>query len=138
MRKQWELEFLIEYAVLIYLQLVQNVVVELQHRSLKQTTGSKNSKNTEILGQRSIFVGWTGMPSQRRLGRGMGNGGGRLASSDFVETPTVEIDATFGRLMGLADKQKVECFWIIKNNFNSIIGGFSITFRSSIGRCCSY
>lgn len=109
MRKQWELGISIEVAVLMYIQLVQNVVVEILYRSPKQTTTAKNGKNTEILGQRSIFVGWTGMPSQRRLGRGMGNGGGRLASSNFVETATVEIDATFGRLMGLADKQKVGC-----------------------------
>lgn len=47
------------------------------------------------------------MPSQPRLGSLVGSGGGRLAPSEFAEAPIVEIDAAFGRLVGLADKQKV-------------------------------
>ena len=109
-RKQWDSTFLTTTLVLIHLQLVQNVVVELQYRNSKQTTGRfKNGKITESSGQRSIFLGWTGMPSQRKWGSVMGSGGERLASSETSEAPLVEIDATFGRLMGLADSQKVDC-----------------------------
>lgn len=56
------------------------------------------------------------MPSQRKLGSVVGSGGGRFASSEFTEDPLVEIDATFGRLMGLADSQKVDC--LLHSNSN--------------------
>lgn len=46
------------------------------------------------------------MPSQRKWGSVAG--GGRFASSGSIEAPPVEIDATFGRLMGLTDSQKVD------------------------------
>lgn len=52
------------------------------------------------------------MPSQPRLGSVVGSGGGSLAPSEFAEAPVVEIDAAFGRLMGLADTQKVDSSFI--------------------------
>jgi peroxin-1 len=84
--------------------------VEIQYRNLKQaTTGMKNGKSTE--NSASIFLGWTGMPSARRLGPVVVGAGGRLASNDFEEAAVVEIDATFGRVIGLVDKQKVRQFF---------------------------
>ena len=49
------------------------------------------------------------MPSQRKGSAAAESGGGRLSFSEAVEAPAVEIDATFGRLMGLVDRQKVDC-----------------------------
>ncbi|KAI9758783.1 MAG: Peroxisome biosynthesis protein pex1 [Candelina submexicana] len=83
----------------------QNVVVELSYRpspSLSTDVKSANGSNTQ---QKSVFVGWTGMPSKRKLApitTGRGGVGGREQ-----EVATVEIDATFGRLLGLTDTQKV-------------------------------
>ena len=115
------------------------MVVELQYKNSKQlTTGSQNGKITDNSGQRSIFVGWTGMPSQRRLGSGVGSGGGRLASGEFSEATVVEIDATFGRLIGLADKQKVIRLDIETMSPNHITGGHRIASGSSADRYCSY
>lgn len=56
------------------------------------------------------------MPSQRKWNSGVGSSGGRFASNESNETPLVEIDATFGRLMGLADSQKVDC--LLHHNSN--------------------
>jgi peroxin-1 len=63
------------------LQAAQNVVVELQYRSQALASGAVSSAGV----QKSIYVGWTGMPSKS----------------------TVEIDATFAKLVGLSDGQKV-------------------------------
>lgn len=46
----------------------------------------------------------------------MGSGGGRFGSSEPAEVPIVEIDATFGRFMGLVDGQKVEYFLNCNSN----------------------
>lgn len=50
------------------------------------------------------------MPSQPKWGSVKSSGGGRFVSSEPAEVPVVEIDATFARLMGLVDSQKVDCF----------------------------
>ncbi|KAI5286428.1 Peroxisome biosynthesis protein pex1, partial [Ascosphaera aggregata] len=75
----------------------QNVIVEFQYRSATSSS------------QRSAFVGWSGMPSKRRSPgvtsrdpmRGLKSGAREEA------TPIVEIDATFGNMLGLRDTQKL-------------------------------
>src|SRR5436305_144034 len=62
-------------------QAAQNVVVELQYRTQTLASGAVSSAGI----QKSIYVGWTGLPSKS----------------------TVEIDATFAKLVGLSEGQKV-------------------------------
>lgn len=47
------------------------------------------------------------MPSKRRLAPVVGRDGISTGSSREQEVSTVELDTTFGRLLGLADGQKV-------------------------------
>lgn len=56
-------------------------------------------------------MGWTGMPSKRRLApvvtkEGISGSRGNQAARE-QEIPIVEVDTTFGRLLGLADGQKL-------------------------------
>jgi hypothetical protein len=69
---------------------VQNVVVEL---SFKQAAGSDGKPGK----QQSVFLGWTGMRSQTR----------RSGPRQEQEVAAVEVDGTFGRLLGLRDGMKV-------------------------------
>ncbi|KAK6613784.1 peroxisome biosynthesis protein [Botrytis cinerea] len=76
--------------------LAQNVIVELNYRlpppqSPNQTNGAPT--------QRSIFVGWTGMQSKRKLAP--------IGSGREQEVQVVEIDATFARTLGISDGQKI-------------------------------
>ena len=57
------------------------------------------------------------MPSQRKWSAAAESVAGRLNSSEAVEAPAVEIDATFGRLMGLVDRQKVYCLLRGSSNY---------------------
>jgi peroxin-1 len=70
--------------------LAQNVVVEL---SFKQAAGSDGKPGK----QQSVFLGWTGMRSQTR----------RSGPRQEQEVAGVEVDGTFGRLLGLRDGMKV-------------------------------
>ncbi|KAK3621594.1 Peroxisome biosynthesis protein pex1 [Elasticomyces elasticus] len=86
----------------------QNVVVELSYRQPVPPSDPKQKPTTK-----SLFLGWTGMQSQTRLtpvvskdgisGSSRNNGGGRHEQ----EVPVVEVDATFGRLLGLNEGMKV-------------------------------
>lgn len=69
---------------------VQNVVVELSFKSASGNDG-KSGK------QQSVFLGWTGMRAQTR----------RSGPRQDQEVAGVEVDATFGRLLGLKDGMKV-------------------------------
>ncbi|PGH11474.1 hypothetical protein AJ79_04849 [Helicocarpus griseus UAMH5409] len=84
----------------------QNAVVELQYRS---TSGASNSQPNGGQSQKCSYVGWTGMPSKRRLAPVVSKDGisGTRGSSREQEIPTVEIDSTFGRVLGLSDGQRV-------------------------------
>jgi len=75
---------------------VQNVVVEL---SFRQAAGSDGKPGK----QQSVFLGWTGMRSQTRRAAVSGPTG-RLEQS---EVQGVEVDGTFGRLVGLREGMKV-------------------------------
>ncbi|GAW14300.1 hypothetical protein ANO14919_037010 [Xylariales sp. No.14919] len=82
---------------------VQNVVVELNYRVAPTSDGSGQPNSSP--NQRSIYVGWTGMPSKRKLvpivdRDGISNGKDREVSS-------VEIDATLAATLGLSEGQKV-------------------------------
>ncbi|PWY73700.1 AAA-domain-containing protein [Aspergillus heteromorphus CBS 117.55] len=79
----------------------QNVIVELQYRS---TTGKANGSPA----QRSCYLGWTGMPSKRKLAPVVGRDGISSGSSAREQDiSTVELDTTFGRVLGLAEGQRV-------------------------------
>ncbi|KZF26815.1 peroxisome biosynthesis protein PAS1 [Xylona heveae TC161] len=85
----------------------QNVIVEL---SFRQQTGRTGAAETSSQ-QRSVYVGWTGMPSKRKAAPVItrdGLAGGRHSGSvRDQDIALVEIDATLGRLLGLEDGQKV-------------------------------
>lgn len=81
---------------------VQNVVVEL---SFRRAEGSSSDSKTKGPGeQQSIFLGWTGMRSQTRTGSIIRRDG---SGRQEAETPAVEMDATYARLLGLAEGTKV-------------------------------
>ncbi|KAJ5143861.1 uncharacterized protein N7515_002648 [Penicillium bovifimosum] len=81
----------------------QNVIIELQYKSV---SGKANGAPP----QQSCFLGWTGMPSKRRLAPVVGRDGINSGYSREQEISTVELDTTFGRLLGLAEGQKVGLF----------------------------
>ncbi|KAI5306972.1 Peroxisome biosynthesis protein pex1 [Ascosphaera pollenicola] len=82
----------------------QNVIVEFQYRATTSSRGEGSSSS-----QRSAFAGWSGMPSKRRAPGVTSRDPmrGIKASSKEEETPIVEIDATFGNILGLSDSQKI-------------------------------
>lgn len=86
--------------------LAQNVIVELNYR-LPPPQGPNQTNGAPI--QRSIFVGWTGMQSKRKLAPIVGRDGisGGRGSGREQEVQVVEIDATFARTLGISDGQKV-------------------------------
>lgn len=86
---------------LLQVQIVQNVVVELQYRDV--SPGVPSSKRPGGPFQRSVYTGWTGMASMTKSVP-IAERTGRKAKE---EVGMVEIDATFGRMLGLADGQKV-------------------------------
>ena len=53
--------------------------------------------------QRSVYAGWTGMASSRKSTSILERGGRRPQD----EIGIIEIDETFGQLLGLVDGQKV-------------------------------
>lgn len=86
--------------------LAQNVVVELQWRqptpsSQEQQRGKPASSTV------NAFLGWTGYQSAARMGSLVGREGVRGGSEK--EGPTVEMDATFARRLGLSEGMKVGC-----------------------------
>ncbi|KAF1943470.1 AAA-domain-containing protein [Clathrospora elynae] len=83
----------------------QNVVVELSYR---QTPPPDASDGRNAAPEKSVFVGWTGMQSKRRIAPVVGRDGLRgSTSTSQQELPPVEVDATFARLIGLQEGQKV-------------------------------
>ncbi|KAK5133080.1 hypothetical protein LTR08_008190 [Meristemomyces frigidus] len=87
----------------------QNVVVELSYR--QPSAPSLDPKHKPTSTAKSIYLGWTGMQSQAKLapmigrdGITGGRGGGGRQEQDIS---VVEVDATFGRLLGLSEGMKV-------------------------------
>ncbi|GAB1211887.1 hypothetical protein ATERTT37_001011 [Aspergillus terreus] len=82
----------------------QNVIVELQY---SPTAGRANGNSA----QRSCYLGWTGMPSKRKLAPVVGRDGISSGSSAREQdVSTVELDTTFGRVLGLSEGQSVGIF----------------------------
>ncbi|RDW68563.1 putative peroxisome biosynthesis protein PAS1 [Coleophoma crateriformis] len=89
--------------------LAQNVIVELNYRV--PSLPSADTSQAKVPTSRSIFVGWTGVQSKRKLAPivsrdGISGTRGNAAGRE-QEIPLVEIDATFARTLGLSDGQKV-------------------------------
>ncbi|KAF2134196.1 AAA-domain-containing protein, partial [Dothidotthia symphoricarpi CBS 119687] len=83
----------------------QNVVVELSYRQ-PPPPGASDSRTASP--QKSVYVGWTGMQSKRRIAPVVGRDGiSRGSSTSQQDVPAVEVDATFARLIGLGEGQKV-------------------------------
>lgn len=86
-------------------QVAQNVVVELTYRQ-PAPPGASDARSAAP--PKSVFVGWTGMQSKRRIAPVVTRDG--LRASPAVgqqDLPAVEVDATFARLIGLQEGQKV-------------------------------
>jgi peroxin-1 len=78
-----------------------------------------DTKNAPSI-QKSVFAGWTGMQSKRKLAPVVGRDGlsgsrGGAVNRD-QDIPVVEVDATFARLLGLAEGQKVDTNRRIRSN----------------------
>ncbi|KAI9700590.1 MAG: Peroxisome biosynthesis protein pex1 [Bogoriella megaspora] len=86
---------------------VQNVIVELILR--QSPTSSSRTTNNSSNQQRSIFLGWTGMQTKSKIASVVGRDGlaGRGGSSREHDVNVVEVDAAFGRLLGLSNGQKI-------------------------------
>lgn len=59
---------------------------------------------------RSLYLGWTGMPSQTRLAPLVGRDGiqgGRGGRRQEQETATVELDSALARMLGITEGVKV-------------------------------
>ncbi|KAH7391939.1 peroxisome biosynthesis protein-like protein (PAS1/Peroxin-1) [Pyrenochaeta sp. MPI-SDFR-AT-0127] len=83
----------------------QNVVVELLYR---QSPPSGASDPRTAAPQKSVFVGWTGMQSKRKIAPVVTRDGLRGSqTANQQDLPAVEVDATFARLIGLQEGQKV-------------------------------
>ncbi|ERF68021.1 hypothetical protein EPUS_06411 [Endocarpon pusillum Z07020] len=86
----------------------QDVVIELQCRT--QTLSSGTSAREDGAGsQKSVYVGWTGMPSRRRPALGM-NRNSYANGVREQEISPIEIDDTFAGLLGLTEGQRVGIF----------------------------
>ena len=84
--------------------LTQNVVVELQWRSQTQSSGAVSSGNAAGF-QKSAYVGWTGMQSRARTSSLTADR--RRPGSRDQDVQGLEIDATFAKLLGLSEGQKL-------------------------------
>lgn len=88
--------------------ILQNVIVELNYRV--SAPPSQDSKQKPASVSKSVFLGWTGMQSQAKMAPIVGRDGlasARAGGRQEQEVPTVEVDATFGRLLGLSEGMKV-------------------------------
>ncbi|KAI1436786.1 AAA-domain-containing protein [Xylaria sp. CBS 124048] len=81
----------------------QNVVVELNYRVAP--TPNTSGQSTSSSNQRSVYVGWTGMPSKRKLVPVVDRDG--IGNRRGPEVSSVEIDATLAKTLGLSEDQKV-------------------------------
>jgi peroxin-1 len=61
------------------------------------------------IGEGAVFLGWTGMQTKSRVAPVVGRDGlaNSRGSSRDQNVNIVEMDATYGRLLGLLDGQKV-------------------------------
>lgn len=87
----------------------QNVIVELSYKTTPPPTSS-GEKQPSV--QKSIYVGWTGFQSKRKLAPIVtrdgisGTRGNPSGGRNEQDVAVVEIDSTFARTLGLSDGQK--------------------------------
>ncbi|SMY25896.1 unnamed protein product [Zymoseptoria tritici ST99CH_1A5] len=81
--------------------LAQNVIVEVHFRPPPSSGSDGRSKSSSV---QSVYMGWTGMQSQTRMGSLVGRDGVRERGDK--EVAGVEVDATFGRRVGLGEGMK--------------------------------
>ena len=89
--------------------IAQNVIVELSYRQAATPSQDAKQKTTGVT--KSVFLGWTGMQSQSKQAPLVGRDGSlaqaRAGGRQEQEVATVEVDSTFGRLLGLNEGMKV-------------------------------
>ncbi|KAI9694007.1 MAG: Peroxisome biosynthesis protein pex1 [Bathelium mastoideum] len=85
--------------------LAQNVVVELSYRQPAPAATGNNTASR----QTSVFLGWTGMQTKQKPASVVGKDGlaGSRGTTREQNINVVELDATFARLLGISDGQKV-------------------------------
>lgn len=87
---------------------MQNVIVELSYR---EPSANAAEKPAGAPAQKSVYLGWTGMPSKRKLASIVGRDGisGSRGGSALreQEVALVEMDPTLANTLGLAEGQKV-------------------------------
>lgn len=81
-------------------KVAQDVVVELQYTP-KPPAGAKKKEKPNT---KSVYVGWTGMQSQRKTIPVIG--GGRTPTKER-EINSVELDSVFASTLGLLDRMPV-------------------------------
>ncbi|PKS06308.1 hypothetical protein jhhlp_007056 [Lomentospora prolificans] len=82
----------------------QNVIVELNYRP-SATNGAPSSPAAQGT---SVFLGWTGMPSKRKVAAPIdGLNSFRGSPARVKDLPLVEIDAVLANTLGLTDGQRV-------------------------------
>ncbi|TPX16431.1 uncharacterized protein E0L32_003725 [Thyridium curvatum] len=87
----------------------QNVVVELSFRGAAVSNGASADSGPTKSAQRSVFLGWTGMPSKKKLVPLIHRDGfsGSRGGVKEQEVALVEIDPVLAETLGLHDGQKV-------------------------------
>lgn len=83
---------------------MQNVIVELNYRDASAKAADKAPGSPP---QSSVYLGWTGMPSKKKLASVVGRDGISGSGSRDQDIPLIEIDPTLARTLGLQDGQKV-------------------------------
>ena len=83
--------------------MVQDVIIEVQYKETASPALALNAAKPNTSALRSVYVGWTGMASATKAGPTIEKS--RKRGRD--DAGLVEIDATFGRMLGLVDGQKV-------------------------------
>lgn len=86
----------------------QNVIVELTFRQTPPKDPNAKAESKAV--QRSIYAGWTGMQSKRRLAPVVARDGVSNRSALGVrerEVSLVEIDTSFAKTLGLVEGQQV-------------------------------
>lgn len=90
---------------LLSVQAAQNAIVELQYK--EHVPSAPGSKDKNATSQRSVYVGWTGMSSNKKLSSAIGRGSSRGSTGRDVEANIVEIDSVFARTIGLTEGQRI-------------------------------
>lgn len=83
---------------------MQNVIVELNYRD---ATGKPAQRSSGSSPQKSVYLGWTGMPSKRKMASVVGRDGSSVSRLREQDLPLIEIDTTLANTLGLKEGQKV-------------------------------